>query len=245
MSEGQGLSPGIAAAWGVKTAATKGPKPGLGLERIVAAAVRLADAEGLDAVSMNRVAKELGTGAMSLYRYVESKQELLALMIDAAIGTVPPTPATGGWRTRLGRWAWSTVEAMRDHPWAANAPAAGPPLAPNAVAWFEDALSAMEGTGLTPQEKPSIVLLISGYVQNHVTVMGQVGEGFLAEDPDAAMRGYSETLRALTAADRFPALHEVLNAGVFDRADPPDDEFAFGLERILDGIEALIVSRNS
>src|ERR1700750_3099854 len=96
MSEGQGLSPGIAAAWGVKTVTTKGPKPGLSLERIVAAAVRMADAEGLDAVSMNRVAKELGTGAMSLYRYVESKQELLALMIDAAIGEVPPTPAGGG-----------------------------------------------------------------------------------------------------------------------------------------------------
>src|ERR1700754_2811680 len=96
MSEGQGLSPGIAAAWGVKAAATKGPKPGLGLARIVATALRIADAEGLDAVSMNRVAKELGTGAMSLYRYVESKQELLALMIDAAIGEVPPTPPRRG-----------------------------------------------------------------------------------------------------------------------------------------------------
>src|ERR1700750_1677919 len=122
MSEGQGLSPGIAAAWGVKTVTTKGPKPGLSLERIVAAAVRMADAEGLDAVSMNRVAKELGTGAMSLYRYVESKQELLALMIDAAIGTVPPPPAAGAWRTRLEHWAWSTVKGMREHPWAADAP---------------------------------------------------------------------------------------------------------------------------
>src|SRR3954468_9851164 len=124
MSEGQGLSPGIAAAWGVKTAATKGPKPGLSLDRIVAVAVRVADAEGLDAVSMNRVAKELRTGAMSLYRYVESKQELLGLMIDAAIGEVPPTPPTGGWRARLERWAWATVRGMRAHPWAANAPIA-------------------------------------------------------------------------------------------------------------------------
>src|SRR3954468_11136283 len=245
MSEGQGLSPGIAAAWGVKTAATKGPKPGLSLDRIVAVAVALADAEGLDAVSMNRVAKELGTGAMSLYRHVASKQELLALMIDAAIGTVPPTPAAGGWRVRLEHWAWSTVRAMREHPWAADAPVAGPPLAPNAVAWFEDALAAMDGTGLTPQEKPSIVLLLSGYVQNHVTVMADVAGAFLAADPDQAMRGYSDTLRRLTDAQRFPALHEVLDAGVFDRADPPDDEFRFGLQRILDGIEALILSRNS
>lgn len=244
MTDGQPLSPGIAAAWGVKPPPTKGPKPGLTLERIVATAVRIADAEGLVAVSMNRVAKELQTGAMSLYRYVESKQELLALMIDAALGEVPPMPSTGDWRARLERWAWSTVRSLRAHPWAANAPVAGPPLAPHAVAWFEDALAALAGTGLTADEMPSVILLLSGYVSNHVTVMNQVAESFLKAG-DAAMRGYADTLRALTDAERFPALHAVLAAGVFDRADPPDAEFEFGLQRILDGIAALIVSRNS
>jgi len=152
-------------------------------------------------------------------------------------------PATGGWRERLERWARATVAAMRVHPWAANAPVAGPPLAPHAVAWFEDALAALAGTGLTEEEKPSVVLMLSGYVANHVTVMAQVAESFVAGG-DAAMRGYADTLRALTDAERFPALHAVLEAGVFDRADPPDEEFAFGLERILDGIEALIRSRS-
>jgi AcrR family transcriptional regulator len=245
MADGQDLTPGIAAAWGVRPPPAKGPKPGLSLERIVAAAIAIADAEGLDAVSMNRVAKQLGTGAMSLYRYVASKEELLALMIDAAIGAVPKTPATGGWRERLEAWAWSTVRAMREHPWSARAPVAGPPVAPNAVAWFEDALAALRDTGLTAEEKPSVILLLSGYVQNHVTVMADVAQAFLAADPDQAMRGYSDTLRRLTDAQRFPALHEVLDAGVFERADPPDDEFRFGLERILDGIEALILSRKS
>src|SRR3954447_3286616 len=143
MPDGQGLSPGIAAAWGVRSAVTKGPKPGLTLERIVAAAIAVADADGLPAVSMSRVARQLGSSAMSLYRYVESKDELLALMIDAAIGTVPPAPRAGDWRERLEQWAWSTVTAMREPPWAAHAPIGGPPLAPNAVAWFEDALAAM------------------------------------------------------------------------------------------------------
>lgn len=245
MADRQDLTPGIAAAWGVKPPPAKGPKPGLSLERIVAAATAIADAEGLDAVSMNRVAKELGTGAMSLYRYVASKEELLALMIDAAIGRVPKTPAAGDWRERLEAWAWSTVRGMRAHPWTAHAPVAGPPLAPNAVAWFEDALAALRGSGLTPAEKPSVILLLSGYVQNHVTVMSEVAQAFLAADPDAAMRGYSDTLRALADAERFPALREILDAGVFDRADPPDEEFRFGLERILDGIEALILSRHA
>lgn len=243
MTDGQGLSAGIAAAWGVRPPPAKGPKRGLTLERIVAAAVEIADAEGLGAVSMNRVAKELRTGAMSLYRYVESKDELLALMVDAAIGEVPPTRGTGSWRPRLERWARATMEAMWRHPWTVNAPIAGPPLAPHAVAWFEDALAALDGTGLRPEEKPSVVLMLSGYVTNHVTVMSQVAQSFLAEG-DAAMRGYADTLRALTDAERFPALHAVLEAGVFDRADPPDQEFAFGLERMLDGIEALISSRS-
>jgi AcrR family transcriptional regulator len=243
MAERQDLSPGIAAAWGVKAPPAKGPKPGLTLERIVAAAVGIADAEGLAAVSMSRVAKELRTGAMSLYRYVASKDELLALMIDAALGEVPPAPEAGHWRPRLERWARATMEAMWRHPWAVEAPVAGPPLAPHAVAWFEDALAALDGTGLTPAEKPSVVLMLSGYVTNHVTVMRQVAQSFLAEG-DAAMRGYADTLRALTDAERFPALHAVLDAGVFDRADPPDQEFAFGLERILDGIEALIRTRS-
>jgi AcrR family transcriptional regulator len=241
---GAPLGAGIAAAWGLRAPAGKGPKPGLALERIVAAAVALADAEGLAAVSMSRVAKELGTGAMSLYRYVESKDELLALMVDAALGAVPPTPVEGSWRARLERWAWATVRGLREHPWAVNAPIAGPPLAPHAVAWFEDALAALEGTGLTEAEKPSVVLMLSGYATNHVTVMNQVESGFFAEAPDAAMRGYADTLRRLADPQRFPALHRVLAAGVFDRADPPDEEFAFGLERILDGIEALISSRS-
>src|SRR4051794_25219283 len=131
MTDGQPLSPGIAAAWGVKPAPAKGPKPGLALERIVATAGALADAEGREAVSMNRVGKGPHTGALSLYRVVQSKQGLLALMIDAAIGEVAPTPPEGGWRARLERWARATVQAMRAPPWAANAPIAGPPLAPH------------------------------------------------------------------------------------------------------------------
>src|SRR4051794_28977926 len=134
MADGQGLTPGIAAAWGVKTPATKGPKPGLGLDRTVAAGVRVADGDGLDAVSMTRVAKELGASAMSLSRYVDSKDELLALMIDAALGAVPPLPAEGDWRARLERWAWATVRGMRAHPWATPAPIARPPPAPHSVA---------------------------------------------------------------------------------------------------------------
>ena len=86
----------VAVAWGVRGRPHKGPRPGLSLERIVAAAIRLADAEGLAAVSMSRVATALGTAPMSLYRYVAAKDELLALMVDAAYGPPPSGPLPSG-----------------------------------------------------------------------------------------------------------------------------------------------------
>ena len=94
---GAGGLPGtVAAAWGVRERPHKGPKPALSLARIVAAAVQVADAEGLDAVSMGRVAAELGAAPMSLYRHVAGKEELLTLMVDAAWGAPPDRPQPGG-----------------------------------------------------------------------------------------------------------------------------------------------------
>ena len=93
------LPAAVAAAWGVRAHPGKGPKPGLSLERIVAAAVKIASRDGLDAVSMSRVAAELGASTMSLYRYVNAKDELVKLMIDAAWGSPPAPeaePGTGG-----------------------------------------------------------------------------------------------------------------------------------------------------
>jgi AcrR family transcriptional regulator len=239
---GSGLPASMAAAWGVQQRPTKGPKPGLGLDRIVSTAVRVADAEGLAAISMKRVAEELGSSPMSLYRYVAAKDELLALMVDAAFGR-PPAPAEDeDWRAGLSRWAWAHLAAVRGHPWTLRIPIEGPPLAPNQIAWFEDALRSLGTTGLAEAEKASIVLMLSGYVRNQATTMADVTVNFLsaAGTPNDAMSGYAELLRTLTDAERFPALHRLLAAGVFDRADPPDDEFAFGLQRILDGIEALV-----
>jgi AcrR family transcriptional regulator len=224
---------------------TKGPKPKLTLEAILAAAIATADEEGLEAVSMNRVAKRLGSSPMGLYRYVESKDELLALMVDAALGATPTATPGETWRAGLERCAHVMAEAMRRHPWATHVPVAGPPLTPNAVAWLDAALTALGGTGLPEGDKASVALMLSGYVREHVMVMAQVRANFLeaAATPDEAMRGWGDTLRAVAGGDRFPGLHAALQAGVFDRADPPDEEFAFGLARILDGVEALVRRR--
>ena len=236
------LPPGIAAAWGVRAPMTKGPRPKLTVEAIVAAGIDTADEEGLEAVSMNRVARRLGSSPMGLYRYVTSKEELLQLMVDAALGAMPDATPGAGWREGLERCARWLADAMRAHPWSTHVPITGPPVTPNAVAWLEAALGALRETCLAEGEKASIALMLSGYVREHVMLMADVEAHFLdaAATPDEAMRGYVDTLRGVVDGERFPALQAVIDAGVFDRADPPDAELAWGLDRILDGVEALV-----
>src|SRR5215469_5805920 len=92
MSDDEQLPPAIELAWGRRRRATRGPKPGLTLERIVAAGIKVAMTEGIGALSMTRVAAELGVGTMSLYRYISAKDELLTLMVDSALGSPPEAP---------------------------------------------------------------------------------------------------------------------------------------------------------
>jgi len=240
--EGSGLPASFEAAWGQRQRPSKGPTPGLSLELIVNAAVRVAGSEGLRAVSMARVASELDASTMSLYRYVAAKDELLALMVDAALGPPPNLKEPDeGWRARLTCWAWTYHARAREHPWALRVPISGPPTTPNQVAWLENGLRSLGNTGLGEEEKASVVLLLSGYVRNEATLTADLTAGKAITD--AAMSGYARLLATLTAPDSFPAIHALLAAGVFDKADDPDDEFSFGLERILDGIDALVRAR--
>lgn len=109
-------------------------------------AVGLADAEGLGALSMSRLARELGFTTMSLYRYVSSKDELLVLIQDAGAG--PPPPMTeADWRVGLANWVRDQLTVLRAHPWMVRIPISGPPMNPNSVAWIESGLQAMADSG--------------------------------------------------------------------------------------------------
>jgi AcrR family transcriptional regulator len=239
------LPKSIAAAWGIGEPPRKGPKPALTLDRIVEAAIRVADTDGLDAVSMGRVAAEAGTAPMSLYRHVASKDELIHLMVDAAWGTMSPTAtADEGWRGGLARYAWEMRRSAQRHPWVVRVPLRSLPIMPNEVAWFEGALTCLRGTGLSEARKASVILLLSGYVRNLSTVESDIMAAMLAagQAPLEWMSGWAAMIRNVADRDRFPALAAFMDAGVFETDDAPDDEFIFGLDRILDGIEALIGS---
>jgi AcrR family transcriptional regulator len=244
-STGTGLPPSLEAAWGVRGRPAKGPKPGLTLERIVEAAVHLAASEGLAAVSMSRVATALGASAMGLYRYVAAKDELLALMLDAVTGP-PPTdlPRPGeGWRTGLSRWAFAERAVLRQNPWVAHLPLNGPPVTPNQIGWLERGLRCLGDTSLDEGEKLSVILLVSGFVWRDATLVADIEAAMGSDKWRQVAADWGRTLAKLIDEERFPAISAMIASGILDEPDEPDYDFTFGLERILDGIDAHIRAR--
>lgn len=245
---GADLPVSIEAAWGLRARPVKGPKPGLSLERIVDAAVAVAASEGLGGVSMGRVAKDLGASTMSLYRYVAAKDELYVLMQEAALGPPPPLPALeegAGWREALSQWAWSQRRVFHRNLWMLRIPISGPPASPHSVAWWEQGLQALEGSGLGPGDAVSVILLVGGFVRNEALLMGDLDAAVEARGVPAqeVMESYARTLNRLVDPERHPALSRLMASGVMWGPEEPDHEFRFGLERVLDGIDALVRER--
>ena len=238
---GTELPASFEAAWGRGVRPSKGPKPGLSLERIVHAAVDVASAEGLAAVSMSRIASELGAAPMSLYRYLAAKDELLALMIDAAFQTPPSAQvADEEWRDGLSRWAREHLGVLRRYPWIVRIPITGPPITPNQVAWFERGLTCLRETGLSEQQKISVLLLVNGFVRNDALLTSDLKIAAGATGAAVEIPSYARLLSRLVDPQRFPSLTEAIAARAFEGPDDPDAEFNFGLARILDGVAALV-----
>jgi AcrR family transcriptional regulator len=240
-----GLPASLEAAWGVRGRPNKGPKRGLSLEQIVEAAIKIALSEGLAAVSMNRIAADLGAAPMSLYRYVASKDELLALMIDVALGLPPLLDPDEGWREGLSRWAWAGLTAYRQQPWTLRIPITAPPITPNQIVWLEQGLRVQRDTGLAEPEKLSVIMLLGSLIRNEATLAANVGAAMLTPGSmeQVIVRNYGNILLQITDPEQFPAVRAAITGGAFNIDADPDTEFVFGLERILDGVEALIHAR--
>ena len=242
-----GLPPVVEQLWGLRGSGRRGgPKPALSLERIVAAAIELADAGGLAALSMSRLAEKLGFTTMSLYRYVASKDDLLVLVLDATLG-LPPQPPDGDWREQCAIWARALRDACR-HPWALELPISGLPAGPNQLGWFDRGLGGLAGLRLAPGEKASSILLLSTYVRGQTQLVLELTRAAVA----AGAAGTSEAdwgavVTRLADPARYPEVAAVVEAGIFedDEESVGEDEFDFGLQRILDGIDVLHRSRVS
>lgn len=237
--------------WRAAEPPRRGPRPSLTLDRIADAAVALADAEGLAAVSMARLAESLGFTTMSLYRYVSSKDEVLALMADAAVGP-PPGPAPGapeGWRPRLEQLVRAQGPLLRAHPWLAQSDAALHATGPHRLAWMEAMVGALDGTGLLAGEKMGVAALLA----SHALSESRLASEFTAYERAAAepqdddtprVADYGAIIAALVRPGEHPALAAAVAEGAFAVDGPPDDpDLDFGARLILDGVAALVSAR--
>jgi AcrR family transcriptional regulator len=238
------LPPGVVQAWGLEPERRRGPKPALTLADIVAAAIDLADAEGLAAVSMQGVAKRLKFTAMSLYRYVSSKDDLLALMMDAAFGDPPPEIAGApDWRTGCEAWAVAALERYRQHAWVLDIPISSMPMLPHQMLWLEVMLGVQRDTRLSGVEKLSVALLVSTYVMNVARLERDLlgNPQFVNAD---TVRQFEDQLQELLPPDTYPFLLAAVQERAFSEEEYETQEFRFGLDRILDGVEVLVRQMN-
>jgi AcrR family transcriptional regulator len=207
----------------------RGPKRELSLEGIVDAAVRIADADGLSAVSMSSVATALGFTTMSLYRYVSAKDDLILLMQESGIGLPPLSIGEAtAWRDGLTRWYRAILGVYSGHPWLLDIPIEGEPSTPNNLAWLDAGLAVLVDTPLDPASRVAAVLMLSG----HSRWEAQVGRFATATRQPALA---PELLAELITPAQFPFLAPAIAAGAFSASAA--NPFEFGFLRILDGIE--------
>ncbi|GLZ78640.1 TetR family transcriptional regulator [Actinorhabdospora filicis] len=233
---------GLELLWGATERPSRGPKQGLTSDAVVRAAIELADADGLAALSMRKVAERLGVGAMTLYTYVPAKDELVALMVDAALGE-RPVPVGEGWRELLASVARGLWELYLRHPWLLAASSERTPIGPNALVNYERELSTLSGTGLDSTAMVSVISLVAGYVAGAARSAVQVieEERRTGQTREEWWHQTSPVLDRLIDYASYPTVVSVADAD--SHAHGPAENFAFGLERVLDGIEALIATR--
>src|ERR1700730_5875331 len=215
-----------------------GPRQGLSIAAVVSAATQVADIEGLEAVTMRRVAKALGVAAMTLYTYVPGKAELLDLMLDAAYKSMPRLGTSGQpWRQRLAAIADENKALFENHPWAATISTIRPPLGPGMMAKYEHELSALEGLGLDDVLMDASLTYLLSFVQAWARA---------AHDARAAHKD-SATDDAEWWATSGPLLARVLDEAAYPiaarvgtaagaahgTAYSPGHAYTFGLERVL------------
>jgi AcrR family transcriptional regulator len=230
--------------WRVAPESGRGPRKGLTVDEVVAAAIALADAEGLEAVTVRRLAQELGKAPMTLYTYVPGKAELVALMLDSLFAAMEPTAAKGPWRERLTAVARDNYALYRAHPWAAAASPSRPPLGPGQCAKYEHELQALEELGLSDVEMDDALAYLLAFVRTAAqdAAQSEAERAASGMDDHEWWEANGPLLAKVLDPERFPTAVRVGQAAgeAHDGAYNAEHAFAFGLERTLDGLGALI-----
>jgi AcrR family transcriptional regulator len=222
-----------------------GPQRGLSLDAVVEAATDLADREGLEAVTMRRVAQALGVAPMTLYTYVPGKAELLDLMLDTAYARMRRTDTTGQpWRERLTAVAHENRELFGAHPWAATVSTVRPSLGPGSIAKYERELSALDGLGLTDVEMDDCLTHLLAFVQANARAVIETRttrrDSAMNDEQWWATAG--PLLARVLDEQTYPLASRVGTAAgaAHGSAHDPDHAYEFGLQRVLAGLASLI-----
>jgi len=229
--------------WDRPERASRGPAPSLSRDEITVAAVAMADTQGIEAVSMRTLAVQLGVGAASLYRYVDRKDELIDLMVDAVMGADLQFEIRGDWRKDLRSFAHGLRAMTMRHPWMAVHGAGRRNLGPNTARRYEQVLSAIDGFGLEIDEMLVMVETLDAFIRGHA--LDELSERESARrsglDQEQWMQVQTPHVESLINSGHYPLLTRV----VFDARSPHDPDrlknsFALGLERVLDGLATMI-----
>ena len=238
----------LALLWRANEPGRRGPRPKLDVDAVVDAAIALADERGLAALSMRALAERLGVSAMALYGYVPGKAELIDLMLDALYAGMAREPwagpshraASSGWRERARAVAEANRALFAAHAWAASVSTARPPLGPGLMAKYEHELAAFEGAGLGDVERDAALSFLLAFVQGAAAA---AADAAAAPDTDAAWwESAGPLLSRAMDAERYPLAVRVGAAAgeAHGSAHDPAHAYAFGLERVLDGLAALV-----
>jgi len=226
----------------------RGRRPKLSREHITTTALRLADAEGVEALSMRRLGAELGVGTMSLYHYVRTKDELLTLVNDAVMSEVvvpADTPLPADWRQALTIIAQRSRAAFQKHPWTLDINDQ-PPLGPNSVRHFDQSLEAVASLDLPLADRVDIVALVDEYVVGYSLLERNNHKSDAIDDEDHMVEyvavlletGAYPQLEALSRDADLRTVWRQVHSAVRD-----ERRFERNLQRLLDGIEASLHQR--
>lgn len=213
---------------------TAGPsEKGLNAYKIVQAAMKIADRKGLEAVTIRSIAEQTGFSTMAVYRHIDSRDELMLLLIERVLGQAPKFEAAT-WQEGVTAWAKSLLQCYVEHPWALALPIGGIPVTPNHISWIEQILRILAPTELSLQMRLDIALLIDAHVRQFAGISAASGK---------AANAHVQDLQWLqdVAADTAPTYLLALQQGAMQSQKGP--KFTSGLQAIIKGIEASLPVR--
>lgn len=251
-SKGPELERSLTLLWATRPQGQRGPRSKLSVERIAQAAVRVADADGLEALSMQRIAAELGYSTMSLYNHIPNKELLLEVAADVGAGPPPDLDETEDFRHAVRHWVGALWAGFQRRPWILRVPLVHAPVGPNQLAWLDRLLRPLLAAGLAGGEARVAALHLTAVVRGTAQISTNMTGTHKTDDGvprvDAAL---AQVVTEFIDPEDYPALtavHAAETAGDHPGHEPADGgalpfELGFGVDRFLDGVESWVAAR--